>query len=116
MTRRRPWSEIRRRLSPEAQERAAKKTTRALEELSLLEIRKARQLTQEQVALSLRIRQSAVSKIERQADLYLSTLRRFIEAMGGQLRVVAEFPDRAIEIAGLSEDPVPRRRRRSRPP
>lgn len=68
----------------------------------LAEVRRARRLTQEELAEALGVNQASVSKIERgherHADLYLSTLRRFIEAMGGELRLVAVFPDSEIPI------------------
>lgn len=68
----------------------------------LADMRRARDLTQEELAEALGIKQTTVSKIERaherHADLYLSTLRRFIEAMGGQLKLVAVFPDAEIPI------------------
>lgn len=68
----------------------------------LADVRRARDLTQEELAEALGIKQTSVSKIERaherHADLYLSTLRRFIEAMGGELKLVAVFPDAEIPI------------------
>ena len=67
------------------------------------EHRLARQLSQETLAESLGIDQSGVSKLERRADLYVSTLRRYVEAMGGSLEIVARFPDGEVRIAGLGE-------------
>lgn len=68
----------------------------------LADVRRARDLTQEELAEALGIKQTSVSKIERaherHADLYLSTLRRFIEAMGGELKLIAVFPDAEIPI------------------
>ena len=72
------------------------------EELSLKELRKARQLTQERMAELLQIRQENVSRLEKRSDLLVSTLRSYIEAMGGNLKVIVEFPDQPpIEIDGL---------------
>jgi len=68
------------------------------EEATLRQLRDARQQSQEEMARKLRINQSAVSKIERRTDMYLSTLRHYIEAMGGQLEIVAHFPDRVVKI------------------
>ena len=62
------------------------------EESTLQELRKALQCSQTTVAKKLRVNQAAVSKIERRADMYVSTLRSFIEAMGGRLDIVAQFP------------------------
>lgn len=68
----------------------------------LADVRRARDLTQEELAEALGIKQTSVSKVERaherHAELYLSTLRRFIEAMGGDLKLVAVFPDAEIPI------------------
>ena len=68
----------------------------------LADVRRARDFTQEELAEALGIKQTSVSKIERSherhADLYLSTLRRFIAAMGGELKLVAVFPDAEIPI------------------
>ena len=69
-----------------------------LDSLPLFELRKARRLSQEELAARLNVRQAAVSKVERRADLYLSTLRRHIEAMGGTLIIQAEFPDGCYRI------------------
>jgi transcriptional regulator with XRE-family HTH domain len=62
-------------------------------ELTLRELRKARSLTQETLARTLDTNQSGVSRIERQTDLYLSTLRSYVEALGGRLELHAVFPD-----------------------
>ena len=72
------------------------------EEMSLRDLRKARQKTQERVAQELGINQENVSRIEKRADLLISTLSNYVGAMGGRLRLVAEFPDRPpIELAGI---------------
>jgi transcriptional regulator len=65
------------------------------EELSLIELRKARKRSQVELAKRLGVQQAAVSKLERRADMYVSTLRSLIEAMGGSLEITARFPDRA---------------------
>jgi transcriptional regulator with XRE-family HTH domain len=64
----------------------------------LAALRKARDLTQEQLAEELEVPQGSVSKVERQADMYVSTLRRYIEAMGGALYIVAHFPDADVNV------------------
>lgn len=79
------------------------------EELTLRELRKARRLTQVRMAKALGITQDSVSRLEQRSDLLLSTLRRTIEAMGGTLSLVAEFPDRApVMLSGIGEDKGPR--------
>ena len=74
------------------------------EEMTLRELRRARQLTQASVARELGVRQDAISRLEQRSDLLLSTLRRTIEAMGGTLSLIARFPDRPpVELAGITE-------------
>ncbi len=73
------------------------------EELSLRDLRKARAKTQTALAKELGIGQEGVSRIEKRSDLMLSTLRGYVEAMGGELHLVAAFPDRApVELQGLA--------------
>ena len=73
------------------------------EEMTLRELRKARQLTQASVARELGISQDAISRLERRSDLLLSTLRRTVEAMGGSLSLIARFPDRPpVELSGIA--------------
>jgi transcriptional regulator with XRE-family HTH domain len=76
----------------------------ALIEMPLHDLREARQLTQQQLAEHLKSGQAAVSKLERRTDMYVSTLRRFIEAMGGELEIVARFPDGDVRITTFSAD------------
>jgi len=74
------------------------------EEMSLRELRKARQLTQVSIARQLGISQDGVSRLEQRTDLLLSTLRRTVEAMGGALLLIATFPDRApVELSGIAD-------------
>ena len=80
-------------LAPEAQARAAVLTEAWDQALSLAELRRARALTQEQLAGELHIGQAAIARLERRTDMYLSTLRKFVVAMGGDLELVARFPD-----------------------
>lgn len=71
--------------------------------MPLAEIRRAVGLTQLELAGSLDIAQGSVSKIENQADMYLSTLRKYVHALGGELHLTAKFPDgRRIEIDRIS--------------
>lgn len=92
------FSELRARMSPKARAKSEAMTARLLEDMPLQELRQALDLTQRQVAESLKIEQAAVSKMEKQTDMYVSTLRRFIVAMGGQLDIVARFPEGAVRI------------------
>ena len=70
--------------------------------MTLRDLRKAHELTQTRMAEALHISQDGVSRIEKRSDFLLSTLRSYVEAMGGQLRLIAEFPDRKpVMITGL---------------
>jgi transcriptional regulator with XRE-family HTH domain len=83
------------------------------EEMSLRELRHARQLTQVRVAKLLGVSQDSVSRLEKRSDLLLSTLRKTIRAMGGELSLIAEFRDRpSVVIAGIAEEDSPRRPKR----
>ena len=83
----------------------ARATELLAEEMTLRELRKARQLTQVRMAKQLGITQDSVSRLEKRSDLLLSTLRKTVEAMGGKLSLVAEFPDCApVVLSGLAED------------
>jgi len=92
------WRELKATLPPEVIEEARRETQAILAALELNELRKAHKLTQEQLAERLGIRQSNVSKLERRADMHVSTLRDVVEAMGGELRVTACFPDAEFEL------------------
>ncbi len=73
------------------------------EELTLRNLRKARKQTQERVAEKLGINQENVSRLERRSDLLISTLSDYVEAMGGKLSLVVEFPDRPpVTLTGIS--------------
>jgi DNA-binding XRE family transcriptional regulator len=73
------------------------------EEITLRDLRKARDLTQVRMAEALHISQDGVSRIEKRSDFLLSTLRSYIEAMGGKLRLIVEFPDRQpVSLSGLT--------------
>jgi transcriptional regulator with XRE-family HTH domain len=77
---------------------------------TLKELRKARELTQVQLAEALGIRQATVAQMEKRSDLLLSTLRGYVEAMGGELKLVVEFPDKpAVSLEGLGDADEPPR-------
>jgi DNA-binding XRE family transcriptional regulator len=77
------------------------------EEMTLQELRQARKLTQVRMARALGITQEGVSRLEKRSDLLLSTLRKTVKAMGGNLSLVAEFPDRdPVVLAGIADDDV----------
>lgn len=87
------------------------------EELTLRDLRQAQHLTQERMAALLGVEQENVSRLERRADLLLSTLSSYVAAMGGKLRLVAEFPNRkpvTVALSDLNGDGAPKPRSRGR--
>ncbi len=97
---------IRNELSPGRRKKIQARAAQLIgEEMTLRELRRARKLTQARMAKELGIGQDGISKLEKRSDLLLSTLRKTIEAMGGSLSLVAEFPDRApVVLAGIAEE------------
>jgi DNA-binding XRE family transcriptional regulator len=91
-------------LSPDRRKRIETHVAQLVaEEMTLQELRKARKLTQVRMAKALRISQDGVSRLESRTDLLLSTLRKSVEAMGGRLSLVAEFPDRdPVVLSGIA--------------
>jgi DNA-binding XRE family transcriptional regulator len=90
-------------MTPEARAAAEVAAAEIDVEMNLAEVRRAMKLSQEEIGQTLQINQGSVAKIEKRADMYVSTLRRFIEAMGGELEIVARFPDHAIKIRNFSD-------------
>lgn len=97
------FSELRSQMSPELRARAEVKAQAMLAEMPLNELRQARGLSQRVLAEVLHVQQPSIAKLEKRTDMYLSTLRSHIEAMGGQLEVVARFPDGAVKISNFSD-------------
>ena len=86
------------RMPPEAHRRAEAKAEAMLRSMSLDELRESLELTQEELAVRLRVKQPAVAKLERREDVRLSTLRALIEAMGGEIEVRAVFPQGTVVL------------------
>jgi transcriptional regulator with XRE-family HTH domain len=103
-------------LSPERRKKIEARASQLVaEEMTLQKLRRARKLTQVRMAKTLGIGQDGVSKLEKRADLMISTLRKSIRAMGGNLSLVAEFPDRApVVLAGIGNVEPETKRRRSK--
>lgn len=91
-------------MSPESRARSDALARETLANMPLDELRAARELTQEHLAGILHIKQASVSKMERRTDMYIGTLSKFIEAMGGQLEIRAIFPDGSVRITQFSRD------------
>lgn len=95
------WKDLKNRhFTPEQQ---AEIRAEAQRELALAEVRAARRLSQEEIAKILGIKQASVSKMERQADMYVSSLRNFIRAMGGEMKILAVFPEGEVVISQFAD-------------
>ena len=99
------FKELRAKLSPEARAASVAEVERlGQEEMTLHELRRARELTQRRLADELQIGQGDVSKLERRTDMYVSTLAGYLEAVGAHLEIRAVFPDgRTVRIKQFSE-------------
>ncbi|MBI4483211.1 MAG: helix-turn-helix transcriptional regulator [Acidobacteria bacterium] len=86
------------RMSPEARARSEAKADELIRQMALDELRVARDLSQEHLAELLHVKQSAISKMERRTDMYVSTLQKFVQAMGGTLEIRALFPEGDVLI------------------
>lgn len=97
------YRKLREKMSAEAKAGAEEKARVMMAEMPLAELRQARKLSQEQLATLLEIKQASVSKLERRADMYISTLRNFVKAMGGDLEITARFPDGSVRISQFED-------------
>ena len=89
--------------SPEEIAQIEAEAAKMLREMRLQELRQARRLTQQEMALALEMSQASVSKLERRTDMYLSTLRRYVQAMGGELEIIARFPEGPVRLEQIGE-------------
>lgn len=96
------FSELRAGMSASAQAQAAAKAQVMASEMPLNELRQARGLSQKMLAQVLHVQQPSIAKLEKRTDMYLSTLRSHIEAMGGELEVIARFPDGSVKISNFT--------------
>jgi DNA-binding XRE family transcriptional regulator len=94
----RNFNELRARMSPESRARVETRIKETIANMPLDELRNAREMTQVKLSKVLGVPQSSISKIERRTDMYLSTLRSYIEAMGGRLELRATFPDGVVSV------------------
>jgi len=92
------FKELQAKMSAERRARNEAAAAKMIDEMALDELREARDLTQEQLARMLRVNQAAVSKMERRADMYITTLQGVIKAMGGRLEIRAVFPNGVVRI------------------
>ena len=103
MSRRHPFNELTKDFTPKRRRRINDMKRELLAEMPLHELRRARALTQWDMAKMLKVNQPAVSKLEQRADVYVSSLRSYIEAVGVKLKIVAEFPEGEVAITSFSQ-------------
>ena len=92
------FKELQAKMSPGRRARNEAAAAKMIDEMALDELREARDLTQEQLARLLHVNQAAVSKMERRADMYITTLQGVVKAMGGRLEIRAIFPNGVVRI------------------
>lgn len=97
------FKELQAKMSPERRARNEAVAAKMIDEMALDELREARDLTQEQLARLLHVNQAAVSKMERRADMYITTLQGVIKAMGGRLEIRAVFPNGVVRISQFQD-------------
>lgn len=97
------FKDLRAKMPAESQARAHARAQQMLAELPLQELRQARQMSQERLAELLGGKQASVSKLEHRTDMYVSTLRSYVEALGGALDIVARFPDGDVRIKQFTD-------------
>jgi predicted transcriptional regulator len=95
------WSDRRAKMSPEMQKEIAQRAEEHLVEMNLFELRRATGLTQVELAARAEMAQAELSRIERRDDHLLSTLRRYVGALGGELEVVAIIGDKRVTLCGV---------------
>lgn len=103
MSGRHSFGDLTKGVTPERRKRIDKMKQELLAEMALHELRRARALTQQDLAQELHVTQPAIAKLEQRADIYLSSLRSYIEAVGGHLKIVAEFPEGEVAITNFSK-------------
>ena len=97
------FSDLEAKMTEESREWVKQEVAKAMAEMPLNELRNARGLSQKMLAEALRVQQPAIAKLEKRTDMYISTLRSHIEAMGGELEVIARFPDGDVRISNFSQ-------------
>jgi len=103
MSGRHPFSGLTRDFTPERRRRVDDMKRELLAEMPLHELRRARALTQRDLAKMLKVNQPAVSKLEQRADMYVSSLRPYIEAVGRKLKIVAELPEGEVAFTNFAD-------------
>jgi len=107
------WNDLKHKSSPEVRANLKRQAHAELERIGFHKLRQARGKTQVAVAEKLRIAQGAVSRIEKQSDFLLSTLREYVGALGGELELRAKFPEGDFVIDSFRSEKPTRKRRSS---
>ncbi|MGP8253766.1 MAG: XRE family transcriptional regulator [Terracidiphilus sp.] len=102
----RNFRELEAKMSPERRARVAARVKEELAKMPLHQLRNAREMTQTRLAELLEMDQGNISKLEQRTDMYLSTLRSYVEAMGGELEIRAVFPEGVVRIELLNKLPA----------
>ena len=103
MTGHKKFSNLTKDFSAERKAKIATQTAKLKEEMALAELRQALKISQAQLAEKLQIKQPAISRLENRTDMYVSHLRQVIEAMGGELKITAIFPDVEVTITNFED-------------
>ena len=103
MSGRNDFRELTNSFTPERRERVEARKAELRAAMPLHELRQARAMTQRALGEALRVKQPAVAKLERRTDMYVSNLRAYIEAMGGRLNIIAEFPQGNVSITNFAD-------------
>jgi transcriptional regulator with XRE-family HTH domain len=103
MTGHHPFAELTKKFSAKRKARVAERVAEFKAEMALAELRQARERSQEELARVLKVNQPAVAKLEKRTDMYVSNLRRYVEALGGKLEIVAKFPEATVTITNFGE-------------
>jgi hypothetical protein len=103
MTGHHKFSQLTQDFSPARKAKIAAKKAQLKEEMALDELRQALKISQAELAEKLQVKQPAISRLEKRTDMYVSHLRQVIQAMGGELEIVARFEDGEVKINNFSE-------------
>jgi transcriptional regulator with XRE-family HTH domain len=98
-----PFNKLTKDFTPKRRQKVEAKKSALRAAMPLYELRQARAMTQKALGDALKVNQPAIAKMERRADVYVSNLRSYIEAMGGRLKVIAEFPEGEVAITNFSD-------------
>ena len=103
MTTAKNFKELQEKMPREVHLRSEALAEKMISEMGLAELRAAMDMTQESLANALHVKQASISKMERRSDMYISTLSKIIEAMGGELQIVAKMPNGNVKIRQFTQ-------------